>query len=107
MTIKYSKFYIGTTIRTILLMLDDFFKNLGNNIEKNYSFNLYLKTSQLINNLYLNAKRENMDEFELVAINILSNECQMTNEEISINKKYIKEISDFFKDIINIDYKYL
>lgn len=103
MEIKYSKFVIETTIRTIFITLEKNLNKAGNNIPQNFLLNLYLKLNNTINQLYNIAKQNGVDEFELVASYLLSDECQMADNELKLNQAQITKIASFFYDIINID----
>lgn len=107
MSVKYSNFFIECTIRTIFINIEDNLRNTGNQFEKNYFLNMYLKLSKTIANLYTIAQQQHEDEFNLVAMYLLYDECQMTDEEIEQNKLQVSKIANFFKDIINIDEKEL
>lgn len=103
MTLKYTKIVTETIIRTLFIDLENSYKELGNTFEKNYMLNLYFKLSNSIHKLYQIAKEDNVDEFEMVAMYMLSDECLMTDEEIENNFKYVSQIAAFFSYIINID----
>lgn len=103
MTLKYTNFTTDAIIRTLFINLENGYKELGNTFEKNYMLNLYIKLSNTIHELYQIAKKENMDEFEMVAMYMLSDECLMTDEEIENNKEYVAQIASLFNYIINLD----
>lgn len=102
MTIKYSNFYIETIIRTIFINFEENIRKSGNNIQKDYMLNIYLKLSDSINKIYNIAKNQGVDEFVAVAMYLCSDECLMTEYEIEINENMIVKIAEHFRKIINL-----
>lgn len=103
MTLKYTKIVAETIIRTLFIYLENSYKKTDNTFEKNYMLNLYIKLSNSIHKLYQIAKEDNANEFEMISMYMLSDECLMTDEEIESNFKYVLQIAAFYNYIINID----
>lgn len=103
MTLKYNKTVTKTIIRTIFINLENAYKQLGNSFEKNYMLNMYIKLSKSLHEIYQISKEDNVDELEMVAMYLLTDECQMSENELVDNHGCVIQVSTFFFQVINLN----
>ena len=102
MQVKYSPFFVESTIRTIFISLEQHLRNAGNSIEKDFIINMYKNLSDTFNKLYNIAKENNLDEFDVVARYFCEDVLLMNEVEINGAYDLIEAISNHFNQIINL-----
>lgn len=102
MITKYSRFYIESTIRAIFLVIEGNLRKAGNNIADGYIFNMYVKLSNSLYQIFITAKKEGLDGFYAIAKYLCSDECGMNEEAIEKNAPLITEIANHFRKIANL-----
>lgn len=102
MTTKYSGFYIESIIRTIFIGMESNMRKAGNNIADGYLFNMYVKLSNSLYQVFITARKEGLDGFYAIAKYLCSDECGMNEEAIEKNSPLITEIENHFRKIANL-----
>lgn len=106
MTLKYSKFYIETCIRTIFISFESTLKEIGNNIADKQFFNMYVKLSNSLHQIADISLKEKEDMFLQVALYLMIDELSVDDNELTNSEEMQKlaiEIAAHFENIINMD----
>ena len=102
MTLKYSKSYIEIAIRTIFATLAANNKKAGYNLSSDFLWAKLVSLSKILNDICSFALENDEDEFLLVAMFVLTNECQAAWDQVDNEYALLYEVSEHFKEIINL-----
>ena len=105
MYIKYSNFKIEVLIRTKFLQFEDLYNKNGNNLPKNYFITKYIALSKTLHEMYIYAKANNINEFDLISSFMLKKEFNLSLDEFESYQDIVPEINTIFLKIINLDKK--
>lgn len=103
MYVKYSNFRIEVLIRTKFLELEESYNKNGNNLPKNYFITKYITLSKTLHEMYIYAKANNINEYDLISSFILKEEFKISIDEFELYQDIIPEMNTIFLKIINLD----
>ncbi len=103
MHVKYSNYKIEVLIRTKFLQLEDLYNKNGNNLPKNYFITKYIALSKTLHEMYIYARANSINEFDLISEFMLKEEFNLTIDEFESYQNIIPEINTIFLKIINLD----
>lgn len=102
MKVKYSDFFIETTVNTILISLENFINKNGINIPKGYLQNMFKNLSNTLHKINNSAKEQDIDGLFLVAGYYCKDELRLNENDFEEDEILIELIANHFLKIINI-----